>query len=265
MQTIKKVMPAHCAHDTEYTNTSCVTDNKDDILQYKFLVPGEGIKSLKDLSSKDMYNIFLLENPFDIKSKYYWAEKFSSVNFDWDLIFQQNLTNCYLPRKCKDFNWKLFHGLVNTEKRLKNMKYSDGLCKLCNAGIIENLEHLFIECKYNARIWSLMEGIIQALIDESYKIDNIAVMIGIWTSQNVQSQVDIKIANVLLGICRYHIWKMRNNIKYGNADDVGFIKSVTILKHDLESHLLVLLLSNSTKEEVKEKVRHVLNISRRFL
>ena len=45
-------------------------------------------------------------------------------------------------KKCKDFNWKLFYGLVNTESKLKHMKYSDGLCKMCNLGVIEIAIHM---------------------------------------------------------------------------------------------------------------------------
>ena len=263
MKTVKKVMPESCARNIEYT--SVITDDKDDILQYKFVVPGLGIKCLKDLSSKDIYNIFLLNQTLDIRSKHYWCGKFGVVDFDWQAMFQQNLINEYLPRKCKDFNWKLFHGLVNTESRLKNMRYSDGLCKSCTAGNIENLEHLLIGCKYNKLIWKQIENIVKELLGETYKIDTLEIMLGFWSVTATHSLIDVKINNVIMGICRYHIWKMRNNIKYGNAEDTGFTKSVKILKISLESHFQVLILSSNTDENIKAKLKNVLTMFRKFL
>ena len=45
--------------------------------------------------------------------------------------FQMNLVNYSFPRQCKDFNWKLFQGQINTESRLQRMSLSDGRCKIC--------------------------------------------------------------------------------------------------------------------------------------
>ena len=103
--TIKKVMPERFAHNTE--NSSVITHKKDDILQYEFVVPGLGIKCLNELSSSDLYKVILFKHPFEIKSKLYWNNKFTGVQIDWKLMFQQILNNDYLPKKCKDFNWKL--------------------------------------------------------------------------------------------------------------------------------------------------------------
>ena len=263
MKTVKKVMPECCARDVEYT--SVITHDKGDILQYKFVVPGLGIKCLNELTSKDMYDIFLLNQPFDIRSKHYWCEKFGINDFNWPDMFQQNFINEYLPRKCKDFNWKIFHGLVNTETRLKNMKYSDGICKSCTTGSIENMEHLLLGCKYNKFIWKLIEKIVKKLVGESFKINTLEVLLGIWSVVDTRSLTDVKIINVIMGMCRYHIWKMRNNIRYGNEDEIGFTKSVKLLKISLESHLQLLILSSKPDEETKEKFNNALTILRTIL
>ena len=257
IRTIKQVMPEFCAQNLE--ETSIITDDKDDILHYKFVVPGLGVKCLNDLSSKDIYNILLFSQHLDIKSKHYWSQRFRDEIFDWSAVFRQNLINEYLPRKCKDFNWKLFHGLVNTESRLKNMKYSDGMCKICSSGEIENLEHLLIGCKYNMLIWNQLEKIIKKCLIETYHIDIIGIMLGVWSVNDAHSLIEVKLINVLLGICRFHIWKMRNNIKYGEEDDIGFIRCIKILKSNIESHLQVLILSSNTDHEIKEKVKDVLS------
>ena len=46
---------------------------------------------------------------------------------NWTDLFIQNLINRYMPKKCKYFNWKVFHGLVNTEVKLRQMNFSDGI------------------------------------------------------------------------------------------------------------------------------------------
>ena len=206
-----------------------------------------------------------MNQTIDIRSKHYWCEKFQVSDFDWQEIFQQNFINEYLPRKCKDFNWKLFHGLVNTESRLKNMRYSDGSCKSCTSGSIENMEHLLIHCKYNLHIWRRIENIVKVFLDETYTLDTLEVMLGYWNISENHFSTDIKIVNVIMGICRYHIWKMRNNIKYGNAEDIGYTRSVMFLKLSIESHFQLLTLSSTIKENIKDKLTKVLNIMRRFL
>ena len=256
--TIKKVMPECCAQGTE--SSSVVSDSKDDILQYEFMVPGLGVKCLKDLDSKDIYNILLFTRPFEIKSKHYWRVKFREIDIEWGVFYQQSLTNRFLPRKCKDFNWKIFHGLVNTEKRLSNMKYSDGICKLCNTGVVENLEHLLINCRYNLQLWKRVEIITNNMFEEKHKIDDKVVILGFLVDKDTKNWVNFEIANMLLSICRYHIWKMRNNVKYGEKDDVGYTLSAKFLRYDIESHIQVLSLSGSTNDDVKHILSKVMSL-----
>ena len=255
MRTVKKVMPESLAHAVE--DVSVITDDKDDILQYQLVVPGQGIKCLKDLSPKEIYNIFLLSQCPDIKSKQYWCNKFNLHDIDWDALFIQNLNNKLLPRKCKDFNWKLFHGLVNTESRLKRMKYSDGLCRLCKTGEVENMDHLMMGCSYNLVIWKLLETVIHMSFGYFYKIDLFEIMLGFLSAEDVQSPSDILIINVLIGICRYHIWKKRNCIRYG-AENISFNQSVKSLKIDLETHFQTLLFSDGTCQTTKKKLENTL-------
>ena len=108
--------------------------NQRGMLEMEFKIPNAGTKSLSDLTSGDVYNILLLNRKTELKSKEYWNRKFINMNIDWEDWFSQNFVNRYIPRKCKDFNWKVFHGHVNTETRLLKMKFSDGICKLCHTG-----------------------------------------------------------------------------------------------------------------------------------
>ena len=229
------------------------------------MVPGLGIKCLNELSSSDLYKVILFKHPFEIKSKLYWNNKFTGVQIDWKLMFQQILNNDYLPKKCKDFNWKLFHGLVNTEKRLCTMKYSDGKCKLCDNKTLESIDHLLIECRYNSHIWDLMERVISHILDDRYKIDSMAIILGVFKVQDMQSHINLNIINVLLGICRYHLWKIRNNMKYGNQVDVGYNQSIKMLKYDLQYHIRILISSDNTEKEVKSVCQSIMVILERFM
>ena len=97
--------------------------NQRGMLEMEFKIPNAGTKSLSDLTSRDVYNILLLNRKTEIKSKEYWNRKFINMNIDWEDWFSQNFVNRYIPRKCKDFNWKVFHGHVNTETRLKKWSF----------------------------------------------------------------------------------------------------------------------------------------------
>ena len=72
------------------------------------------------------------------------------------LWFDCNFVNDLVPRKCKDFNWKIFYGQVNTETRLEKMNMSNGMCVVCENGK-ENLEHLLIDCRHVYGIWDAVE------------------------------------------------------------------------------------------------------------
>ena len=126
-----------------------------------------------------MYDIFLQSQDLEMKSNVYWCTKLGLSENDLKAWFKVNFTNDYLPRKVKDFNWKLFHGLIHTESRLKRMNYSDGICKMCNSGQIENLEHLLFGCTHNRQVWEKMERIIQSSIDKGF-IANVKEVIAVF-------------------------------------------------------------------------------------
>ena len=262
MKTVKEVMPESCAQSLN--DTSVITDGKHDILQYILAVPGLGFKTIQDLSSKDIYNIFLSSEGVDVKSKQYWCNKINKEDINWEEVFNQNLINKFMPKKCRDFNWKIFHGLVNTELKLQHMKHSDGRCKICNSGAEENLEHLLIDCRQNAAIWERLSIVIQNSFEYQHMIDLPAIMLGIWKIDYLQDPNNLLIINTFLGICRFRIWKVRNCIKYGN-DNISSAQCLRLLKVDLKTHFETLLLSNNTNNNVKEQLQSTLVFIDRIL
>ena len=256
LRTIKSVFPASGEFHTP-SNTSEVLEERENILNYKFQVPGRGLKTLQELSSRDIYDIFLQSYDLDIKSKRYWSEKLGIDETDYTAWFTQNFMNKMIPRKVKDFNWKLFHGLINTESRLKRMKYSDGICKMCTTGEIENIDHLLFECTGNKNIWNLMENIFRSTFGRIFLISLKMAISGYWNPDQSHSRIEVSLINALLGICRYHIWKIRNSVKYGN-DQISYIQRLKFLKFDMESHLNILLLSVNMCKKSKETLTTIL-------
>ena len=73
-----------------------------------FRLPNGKFKALNELSSKDLYDILLLNEEVQIPSKLYWSSKFDGVDTKWKTWFMMNFVNKKIPRYCKDFNWKFF-------------------------------------------------------------------------------------------------------------------------------------------------------------
>ena len=161
-------------------------------------------------------------------SQSYWSSKFPSKEIDWNICFKGNFVNPLLPRKCKDFYWKTFYGLVNTKVRLKRMEISTGCCCICKNGD-ENLEHLSYFCNGITLVWNELEKIMRSVSNVEIELNH--VLVG-----SLQNEQNNFIINVLLSISRWEIWKRRNHIRYNDGDFP--IKKLTVkIKWELKTHL----------------------------
>ena len=88
-------------------------------------------------------------------------------------------------------------------------------------------------------LWQFLENIIQTNLGCDYKIDPKNAILGFWSFNNSEKPNDMLIINSLLGICSYHIWKIRNCIKHGE-ENITFSLSVKRLKIDIAYHLTIL-------------------------
>ena len=143
IQTMKAALPPGWLINIERKRDD-FTD-KNSMISKSLQIPSGKIKPLAELNAKDIYNIFLLSKKVYTNSQSYWSSKFPSIEIDWNICFKGNFVNPLLPQKCKDFNWKMFYGLVNSEVKLKRMEKSTGCCYICKNGD-ENLEHLLYFC-----------------------------------------------------------------------------------------------------------------------
>ena len=159
-----------------------------------------------------------------------------------------------MPRKCKDFNWKLFHGQINTENRLCKMQYSDGSCKVCSN--VENVEHILTTCSGLDTIWNVTECIIKNHIDSGFAITYTDKMAGYFKMSK-----GTEFINVLLSITRWVIWKRRNNIKY-DAMDTDIQKGISMLKEEVKIHINNLKRITRSKLNIKNSFQKILEILR---
>ena len=190
--------------------------------------------SFEKLKSKDIYSILLKSKVSEIKvkSKAYWQEKFSNQQLNFQLWYMCNFTNSLTPRKCADFNWKIFYGKVNVGTRLLKMKISNGMCNLCKSQL-ENLEHLLYDCIFVQGIWkNIFDDI---LIVFNIKLDKFTVIVG-YLNNSSKSFV----TNMILSICRWIIWKRRNLFNYENRY-LDNMETTLWIKSELITHCNTLL------------------------
>ena len=254
-QTIKDVFPEHSGNDTHTPENGIENDEKEDILNYHFKVTDTESKLLKDLTSKEIYNIFLLHKPPDILAKTYWAtHAFPGHSFDWDAWGQLIFTNPIIPRKVKDHAFHIFHGTLYLEARLRHFKhkngtrYSNGICKTIGCSELENLNHFLIECQYRRKIWKIIENILNHALGWDISLNKLEILTGYFEQD--QDNESLMITNMVLAMTRYQLWLIRNDIKHNNTN-VSFEECYLKLKHYLLGHIKTLQMSSKTKPTIK--------------
>ena len=138
-----------------------------------------------------------------------------------------------MPRKWKDFNWKICYGQDNTETRSEKNNISNGMCVVCENGK-DNLEHLLIDCRHVYGIWDAVERLIKSCISNSFPIGHFIILAG-----HFQQSVESKMAKMILSITRWMLWKCRNN-KTCEGNDMNEIAKYMMLFKELKLHILLL-------------------------
>ena len=249
-QTIRKVFPLE-SRAAIFQGNGLENANKNDILNFLMKVPGKESKLLKDLTSKEMYEIFLNHEKPEIMAKGYWGNHaFPGHDFNWEEWSKNNFTNGLMPRKCLDHNFKLYHGYLSTESRLRRMRYSNGNCVTCfknGVTAYESVQHMYMECGFRPKIWKLLEKAIQKVIGPHFIISRLEILAGFFNGNFNENERQI--VNVLITMCRYQIWLNRNAAKY-QSKFLTFGESYLKLKYYICNHIETLQLSKSTKPDM---------------
>ena len=157
-----------------------------------------------NLTFKDIRTNLAKSKSVNNKSMLYWKEKFTDVNTDWGALWTRIFLDRLMPRKICDFNWRVFYGVLPIENRLKSMRKSDGICKLCNCQA-ETLKHLFLECSKLGNIWNMVQGLLCKALDMDISVDYKTIILG----KDIKEK-NYDVINMSVFICKWEIWKRRN-------------------------------------------------------
>ena len=213
--------------------------NTEYTFQYKNEAPHSPL--YQNVASKDIYSK-LVGKEVPNRSKLYWEQKFHLIDYDWEACFSKRFYTKLIPRKIHDFNFKIFHGVLPVENRLKKMNISDGVCKICKEEI-ENSEHLFYSCKTLENIWVRIESVIKAVSGVEIILEFKHIILGI-EDENV---VNKDIIDMLIFMTKWDIWKRRNAYVFEN----DFKSLNTIWKsycYHMKTHCKTLLNVKSVKK-----------------
>ena len=251
LYSIKKNLPKEWWKAKEKTvNMVNKHSDLDSILNTTFVVPMIGKKKLLELTSGDMYKLFMSTNQIVVKPVMYWKNKFMDIEIDFDKWYTCNFMNKLSPRKCIDFNWRIFHGQVNTESKLKKMNFSDGMCKLCME-FNENVEHIIIDCQHVKGIWQNIETLISVILESDTELTRFNIMAGY-----LIDGFNYGIVNMMLSVARWLIWKRRCIFKY-DGKYINIIGLEKWIQQEISEHINVLMLSSCVKnKELLEFMKH---------
>ena len=195
-------------------------------------IPGKSMaKHLYDLTSAEIYSILIHGEQFGRKSEVYWQQKFTDVTIDFPKLYANLFVSKITPRDVLDFNWRVFNGQFLTEKKLRTLKLSNGICMCCDGNTIEDIFHLFVECSLYTPVWQYVKRLIFKFTKNSNDITEFHQILGIQ-----KYTAEYLLVNMILGVTRWIIWKSRCRIKY-NKDSIVSADITRDLKRSLRIHV----------------------------
>jgi len=164
---------------------------------------------LKKLKTRDMYlqNLYPVAKP---NCTIAWKEIFQK-DYEWKQIFNTANASFQTP-KVKEFHWKCIHRAVYTECRLKKMKKSNGLCKICHVNE-ETTCHMLFECHSIRKYWNYLSEICSEILNITYNFDVQQVL---FNNKESINETTNNVLNFVTLESKWQIWKNRSNVKYGN-------------------------------------------------
>ena len=162
------------------------------------------VSKSRNLTFKDIRTNLAQSKSVNNKSMLYWKEKFRDVNRDCGALWTRIYFDRLMPWKICDFNWRVFYGVLPIENRLKSMRKSDGICKLCKCQA-ETLKHLFLECSKLGNIWNMVQGLLCKVLDMDISVDYKPIILG----KDIKEK-NYDVINMSVFICKWEIWKWRD-------------------------------------------------------
>ena len=182
------------------------------ICNTRFKVMQGNIKTLIELTSHDIYKILLSAENIKVTSKEYWIRKFPNEVIDFNLWFSRLFKSKLCDRKSMDYNWKIFHGQVNTEKKLRAMGLSNGICRICDQ-TIEDIVHLF-DCDPTRNVWLVIETKLHIFNPNVTQLTDFNKVVGILSTEPLSEE-----SNMIVSQARWMMWKSRCKNKFEDSAD----------------------------------------------
>ena len=99
---------------------------------------------------------------------------------------------------------------------------------------------MIFNCENSKQLWIKVNEILNLLFSNGFHVSKINSVLGIWQDGNHDFDLKtLEFINVIFSITRFHIWKVRCSIRYGN-EQITLLQSMKQLKYSLSSHLYLL-------------------------
>ena len=167
----KKALPIKTwINQSESNSTQNSPESHNHELEIPFIVIRKRDKAISDLSSKEFYNLILLNcrSPFTNPCCLFWENKVNN-DVDWSKVFKRYLI-LIKDNKLRQFNFKFLYNLLPVRKNLLKWRLAnDAHCPHCN--VEEDVIHAFITCKLNISFFKHVEFIIEQIFSASIEIN----------------------------------------------------------------------------------------------
>ena len=124
---------------------------------------------------------------------------------------------------------------------------------MCSSGQEENLEHVLYYCPNSRRVWRSIQTLLVEFKGTDIRINRINATTGFWRTE---VNDELLIVNTICSITRFHLWKIRCKVKYGN-EVFDYLKSTRLLKSSLRNHIENVLSSTSSNNQVLQMMRNL--------
>ena len=177
--------------------------------------------------------------------------KFKTNSIDFGLWYKKLFVCKIIPRIVLDFNWRIFHGQVVTEKRLATMKLSDGTCSSCKLEV-EDLTHIFVKCPSYIALWNYVSLLLKSI--GIPKLEEFNMIVGFLRDDSLYDVV-----NTVLSMVRWIIWKRRCLIKYEkNVNETTNI--LYEFRYTMKNHFDTILQSRTISDNHSKNICMILKV-----
>lgn len=177
----------------------------------------------------------------------YWEGVFGPL--DWNSVYK--IQQCkVLEQKIRDFRWKVVNKCLTTETKLKYFTDSNGLCKLCDLEMEDEL-HILSDCVSLEDFWSHLFKIMKNIFGFDTNICDDKLLIC-----SIEQSVTV---NVIVEEAKWQVWKRRCLIRYENVW-ITDAQLVNRLRNSLATRIEVLKRTKFNNEELVNQLTLFINV-----